>query len=167
MRRCRGEELKAAAAAVTFLAPASAANAAQRVREGEMKASVCVCVCKRELASRFQPPPAAMFYSFSCCRRGCHSLSEPASKTHTHTPVQWGECMEGHFRELTGLRPVKSDTFVDFCFSFANTVAPPTPCLLLSPAPPLPAPPADPPSRPVSAHRSFGSAPATPRTRTP
>lgn len=54
---------------------------------------VCLCVClSAGLASRCESPPVAMFYSVSCCRHACHSLSEPAHsnsfkgycRLHTH-----------------------------------------------------------------------------------
>lgn len=46
---------------------------------GKIKQCVCVCVCLNAgLASRFESPPVAMFYSVSCCSHACHSLSEPA-----------------------------------------------------------------------------------------
>lgn len=59
-------------------------HCAQWFGEGELEErSNCVCVCacvclSTGLASRSESPPVAMFYSVSCCRHACHSLSEPA-----------------------------------------------------------------------------------------
>lgn len=55
-------------------------------RSNTMCVYVCVCL-SAGLASRCESPPVAMFYSVSCCRHACHSLSEPA-----HSNSFKGDC---------------------------------------------------------------------------